>query len=100
MAFADELGRVFGLPGQPARQLTEYHRPGINRGSYPGLDSPTCVFQPCTKPAVWRLIAGDMAEHIARLNYCEQHAVMVVFAKSLPCTTCGRQYRIDVREKM
>jgi hypothetical protein len=84
----------------PDNSLTEFWRAGVNRDSYPGTDSNTCVFAPCRKQAVWRLILGDMSEHIARLNYCEGHAILVAFAKLLPCTTCGRQYRVEVREKM
>jgi hypothetical protein len=89
-----------GLRSSLDARLTEFWRPGINRGSYPGTDSETCVFSVCSHKPVWRLIAGDMSEHIARLNYCEPHAIMVAFATSLPCTTCGKNYRIDVREKM
>ena len=91
----DQLRTSLSQPG-----LTEFWRAGLNRGSYPGIDSAGCVFGGCKAASIWRLVTGDLSEHIARLNYCDQHAIMVAYARSLPCTSCGKQMRVEVREKM
>lgn len=81
--------------------LSEFWRAGVNRGSYPGTDSATCLLG-CTRASTWRFILGDASEHVARLNYCDEHAILVASAPRLECQAagCGKAMRIEIREKM
>lgn len=51
---------------------------GARPGAEPeeAADSGTCVHGACGQAAAWRVFLGDLAEHIARLNLCSQHALV------------------------
>lgn len=102
MTWMDGLsGGLRRQPQPPQTELPEFHRAGINRDSYAdGSDSKTCVFGGCVLASRWRFLIGDVNEHIARLCYCDAHAIFVAYARSHQCTACGQPMRIEVREKM
>lgn len=63
-------------------------------------DSPVCRHGGCTDASAWRYWLGDLSEHIARINLCERDARVFDTAPRLPCTLCGKQMKIEKKERM
>lgn len=87
--------------GRPDPLAFEYRPLSAAPGREPGQDSPVCVHQGCRKASTWRFFLGDIAEHVARLNLCEHHAVTYrQYAGRIDCTVCHNPMRVEITEPM